>query len=135
MFIYFTKVCRVQFCRSSAFHTQFHSLDNRLLCNNVKLLRDSSMKHNFWRAKRMTTLFNRGHLCVTVSTGFIKEVHIELRPWAPRAFLEFAIKTGYVLDLWKNILLTLCIFRRPWKFLNNCEIVQYSIEDTGKFSK
>jgi len=31
------------------------------------------------------------------------------RPWAPRTFLEFAIKTGYVLDPWK----TICC---PWVF-------------------
>jgi len=31
------------------------------------------------------------------------------RPWAPRTFLEFAIKTGYVLDPWK-------IFCCAWAF-------------------
>ena len=51
------------------------------------------------------------------------------RPWAPRTFLEFAIKTGYVLWFLKKIFLCLKIFRRLWKFLNSSEIVHYWTTD------
>jgi len=36
-------------------------------------------------------------------------IKVARRPWAPRTFLEFAIKTGYALDPWK----TFCC---PWMF-------------------
>jgi len=38
------------------------------------------------------------------------------------AFLQITIKTGFVLDP-LNVLLTLNIFRCPWKFLQISEIV------------
>ena len=37
-------------------------------------------------------------------------------PWAPWTFLEFAIKARYCPRFLKNILLSLSIFQRPWKF-------------------
>ena len=36
--------------------------------------------------------------------------------WAPWTFLEFAIKARYCPRFLKNILLSLSIFQRPWKF-------------------
>jgi len=54
--------------------------------------------------------------------------HIEIkfarRPWAPRTFLDFAIKTGYILNPW-NILCFLWVFLAFLKVLEqlwNCSL-------------
>ena len=55
--------------------------------------------------KPLTMLCLRGKF--PVSSRFSSKV--ARRPWAPRTFLDFAIKTGYVFDYWK----TFCC---PWVF-------------------
>ena len=58
-------------------------------------------------------------------------VKVVRRPWAPRTFLEFSIKTGCPWSL-KNVLLSLSISRRP---LNRCECVLYWTVDYIKHSR
>ena len=42
------------------------------------------------------------YICeVAYAQGYI-ELKVARRPWAPKTFLDFAIKTGYVLDPWKT---------------------------------
>jgi len=53
---------------------------------------------------KRTAIFKRRCEAVRSSAS-----EVARRPWAPRTFLEFAIKTSYVLDPWKT-------FCWPWVF-------------------
>jgi len=53
---------------------------------------------------------------VSHANGVLLIAKVARCSWAPRTVLEFAIKTGYVLDSWKTVSWP-WIFSGLWKFL------------------